>query len=594
MTAADVLEAFSLGPLSAALVHRGRIALANEAFGRAIGRDAAALTGRPLAEVLPPVDGAIPAPDPGTTRTYKTTLDGVPARVDLSAAPAARRDGTVLLSVVLTPVLEEADEAASRALLALSRELAEARREEDITAALARALEVLFPGRSFAIRLLDTGTLALRTLYARGRLRGRAQARLALRKVAVERTGLSREVLEAAGAQITEQDEPLFEGCDAALVVPLAVGGQLFGVVNLEYPLGGPGDRDSDAPLLFQLANHAALGVRNVRSFEELTYLKTYLEDLVEHANALILVVNRCREVIVWNAALVKLTGVPRDRVVGDDLFSYVPADERQALEAVLLRGFAREAVAGSETRLLRAGGEEVRVAVNTAPILAASGEVEGVVAIGQDLTLLRSLQAAAEHAERLAGIGRLVAGVVHELNNPLTAVNMYSDVLVEKLAQAGHDPADVEKLRAIKDSGLRIQRLARDLVSYARPAGARTEPVELAGVLEEAARLAKPALKESSAVLEKAFDEVPVIEGSRPALVQVFVNLVTNAAQALARGGHVRLRLQAGDGAARVVVEDDGEGMSEEVSRRAFEPFFTTRTGIGIGLGLPLLLGIV
>jgi PAS domain S-box-containing protein len=594
MTAADVLEAFSLGPLAGALVHRGRIALANEAFGRAIGQDAAALAGRPLVEVLPPVEGALPAPDLGTTRTYKTTLDGVPARVDLSAAPAARPDGTVLLSVVLTPVLAEADEAASRALLALSRELAEARREEDITAALARALEVLFPGRSFAIRLLDTGTLALRTLYARGRLRGRAQARLALRKVAVERTGLSREVLEAAGAQITEQDEPLFEGCDAALVVPLAVGGQLFGVVNLEYPLGGPGDRDGDAPLLYQLANHAALGVRNVRSFEELTALKTYLEDLVEHANALIFVVNRCREVIVWNAALVKLTGVSRERVVGDDLFSYVPADERQALEAVLLRGFAREAVAGYETRLLRAGGEEVRVAVNTAPILAASGEVEGVVAIGQDLTLLRSLQAAAEHAERLAGIGRLVAGVVHELNNPLTAVNMYSDVLVEKLAQAGHDPADVEKLRAIKDSGLRIQRLARDLVAYARPAGARTEPVELAGVLEEAARLAKPALKESSAVLEKAFDEVPVIEGSRPALVQVFVNLVTNAAQAIARGGRVRLRLQAGDGVARVVVEDDGEGMPEEVSRRAFEPFFTTRTGIGIGLGLPIVLGIV
>jgi PAS domain S-box-containing protein len=594
MTAADVLEAFALGPLSAALAHRGRIALANEAFGRAIGKDPAALAGRPLAEVLPPVDGVIPTPDPGTTRTYKTALDGVPARVDLSAAPAPRPDGTVLLSVVLTPVLEEADEAASRALLALSRELAEARREEEITAALARALEVLFPGRSFAIRLVDTGTLALRTLYSRGRLRGTAQARLALRKVALERTGLSREALEAAGALITEQDEPLFEGCDDALVVPLAVGGQLFGVVNLEYPVGGPGDRDSDAPLLFQLANHAALGVRNVRSFEELTYLKTYLEDLVEHANALIFVVNRCREVIVWNAALVKLTGLPRERVVGDDLFSYVPADERQALEAVLLRGFAREPVAGYETRLLRAGGEEVRVAVNTAPILASTGEVEGVVAIGQDLTLLRSLQAAAEHAERLAGIGRLVAGVVHELNNPLTAVNMYSDVLVEKLAQAGHDPADVEKLRAIKDSGLRIQRLARDLVAYARPAGARTEPVELAGVLEEAARLAKPALKESSAVLEKAFDEVPVIEGSRPALVQVFVNLVTNAAQALARGGRVRLRLDAADGAARVVVEDDGEGMSEEVSRRAFEPFFTTRTGIGIGLGLPIVLGIV
>jgi PAS domain S-box-containing protein len=376
--------------------------------------------------------------------------------------------------------------------------------------------------------------------------------------------------------------------------VPLTVSGNLFGVLNLEYEKGGPGDRDSDAPLLYQLANHAALGVRNVRSFEEHTTLKNYLEDLVEHANALILVVNRCREVIVWNAALVKLTGFGRDEVVGDDLFAFVPEDERPSLEDVLLRGFSGEAVAGYETRLLRVSGGEARIMVNTAPILDTAREVDGVVAIGQDLTLVRNLQAAAEHAERLAGIGRLVAGVVHELNNPLTAVNMYSDVLVEKLQATGHDPGDVEKLRAIKESGLRIQRLARDLVAYARPAGATTEPVELAPVLDEAARLAKPALKDRNAVLERELEEVPPVEASRPALVQVFVNLITNAAQASPSGGRIRLRLERAGDEVRIAVEDEGPGMDPEVARRAFEPFFTTRPGVGIGLGLPIVQGIV
>jgi signal transduction histidine kinase len=152
-----------------------------------------------------------------------------------------------------------------------------------------------------------------------------------------------------------------------------------------------------------------------------------------------------------------------------------------------------------------------------------------------------------------------------------------------------------VEKLRAIKESGLRIQRLARDLVSYARPAGARTEPVELAPVLEEAARLAKPALKDRNAVLERVFEQdVPPVEASRPALVQVFVNLVTNAAQASPFGGRVTLRLARVDGEVRVTVEDEGPGMAPEVARRAFEPFFTTRPGVGIGLGLPIVQGIV
>jgi signal transduction histidine kinase len=219
---------------------------------------------------------------------------------------------------------------------------------------------------------------------------------------------------------------------------------------------------------------------------------------------------------------------------------------------------------------------------------------VDDVIAIGQDLTLVRSLQAAAEHAERLAGIGRLVAGVVHELNNPLTAVNMYSDALVEKLGHGGHDPADVEKLRAIQEAGQRIQRLARDLVAYARPAGARTEPVELAGVIEEAARLAKPALKERAAFLEKRVLPSPPVEGSRASLVQVVVNLVTNAARAVPDGGHVTVSLAPDGGEVRLVVEDDGAGMAPEVAARAFEPFFTTRPAQGIGLGLPIVQGIV
>ncbi|HET8540512.1 MAG TPA: ATP-binding protein [Anaeromyxobacter sp.] len=592
--AADIVEAFARGPLAAALVQRGRVAEANEAFARALGTGLPALRGRALAELLPPAEGEVPEPGPGASLSYRTVVDGIPARVDLASARRPRPDGSLLVTAVLTPLLAQPDDAAERALLALSRELADARSEDHITRTLARALEVLFPGRSFAIRLVDPRTLALRTFYARGRLRGGARARLALRRAAVEKTGLSRSQLEEAGVSITEVDEPVFEGSEAAMVVPLAVGGALFGVLNVEYVHGGPGDRESDAPLLYRLANHAALGVRNVRSFEELTTLKNYLEDLVEHANALIFVVNRCREVIVWNAGLVKLTAFAREDAVGDDLFAFVPEDERKPLEEVLLRGFSGEAVAGYETRLLRAGGGEARIAVNTAPILDAAGEIDGVVAIGQDLTLVRSLQAAAEHAERLAGIGRLVAGVVHELNNPLTAVNMYSDVLVEKLQAAGHDPADVEKLRAIKESGLRIQRLARDLVSYARPAGAHTEPVELAPVLDEAARLAKPALKDRSAVLERVFEDVPPVEASRPALVQVFVNLVTNAAQASPPGGRVTLRLGRDAGEVKVVVEDEGAGMEPEVERRAFEPFFTTRPGVGIGLGLPIVQGIV
>ena len=174
------------------------------------------------------------------------------------------------------------------------------------------------------------------------------------------------------------------------------------------------------------------------------------------------------------------------------------------------------------------------------------------------------------------------------------TAVTMYSDVLLEKLTLARHDPVDLEKLRAVKESALRIQRLARDLTAYARPSSMRVEPCDLPAVMEEAARMAKPALKEANAEVVRTFDPVAPVEGNHASLVQVFVNLITNAAQASPSGGHVRLRLERAGSEVRVAVEDEGPGMDPEVARRAFEPFFTTRPGVGIGLGLPIVQGIV
>ena len=340
---------------------------------------------------------------------------------------------------------------ALEALLGLSRGLAQARTEDEIAGALVQALEALFPERAFAVRLVDPRTLALTTLYARGRLRAGARDRLTLRHRAVQRTGLSKEALLEAGVVLAEVDEPLFEECQRATAVPLAAGGQLFGVLNLEYGPDTPGDPKGDGQLLKQVANHAAVGVRDLRALDELTCLKSYLEDLIERANALILVIDRDRKVIVWNGALAALTGTDKPAALGADVLERVIPGDRPRLEAVLAAAFAGEPAQSVLLRLARAGGAEAPVSVNTAPVHGASGEVDGVIAIGQDLGPLRAAQAAAEHAERLAGIGRLVAGVVHELNNPLTAVTMYADALLEKLAARGHDPADLEKLRAIK-----------------------------------------------------------------------------------------------------------------------------------------------
>ncbi|BDG09671.1 ATP-binding protein [Anaeromyxobacter paludicola] len=520
----------------------------------------------------------------------KATGEAVPAEAGRKPAPRRKRRAPA----GATAAAEAA--AVLEILLGHSRDVALARNEEELTGATARAIEHLFSGCSFCIRLVDPKTLALTTLYARGRLKAQARERLALRRDAVRLGGLSEAALEAGGLAVVDRDEPVFEGCDRALAVPLTARGALFGVLNLEYGPDAPAAASAHEPLLLQVANHAALAVRNLRAIEELTFLKTYLEDLIENANALILVVNRDLEVLVFNRALSRLTGYAREEALGEELVDFVPEEERPRVQRVVRRTLEGEPVTSFETRIAVHAGGQARVAFNTSPIYGSSGEVEGVIAIGHDLTGLRAAEARAEQAQKLAEFGKLAAGIVHELNNPLTAIIAYSDNLVGRAALAGREPGELEKLRRIHEAGQRILRFSRDLLSYARPSSDRRELLELAVVLEQAAAMCEPALREVGARLERRLEPVPAVWGVRSGLIQVFVNLITNAAHALAPAdGVVTLELAAAGDHVAARVRDNGAGMEPEVRARIFEPFFTTKPdGRGAGLGLSIVQGIV
>jgi PAS domain S-box-containing protein len=473
-------------------------------------------------------------------------------------------------------------------LLTMSREIAAARDEGAVAQAVARGLEDLFPGRAFCLRFLDRKSLSLTSLHAHGRLR--AHARVVLRRAAVRKTGLCEDALVACGLAVGERDEPVLEGCERATAVPLAVGGELFGVLHVEYGPGVDGEPEQDEPLLLQIANHTAVAAKNLRTLEEVTYLKGFLEDLIENANALVLVADRARRLLVFNRALRRLTGLEKDEALGADLAELVVPEERARVTAALARAFDGEPVAGFETRLRVKGGGEARVLVNTSSLWGSSGEVEGMIAIGQDTTALRALERSAEQAQRLAELGQLAAGIVHELNNPLTAVTIYSETLHEKLARSpGAEPGDLEKLRTIREAGDRLLRFSRDLMAYARPAPERVEAVDAAALVEQAARMCEPALRRAQARLERRFEPIPAVHGVKASLLQLFVNLLTNAAQALPpAGGTVEVALApAGEGIA-LRVKDDGCGMTPDVRRRIFEPFFSTkadRDGTGLGL---------
>ncbi len=452
--------------------------------------------------------GARPMPAPGRSSTF---CSGPGRRC--AGAPAGTRPG----SPSSTRPFPGRIPGAARALLDLTRGLAQSHAQEDVAAVLARALSSLFPGRTHCIRLVDPKTLAPVAIRASAPVAGEGPPPVSLRGTAIRQAGLSEAALESGGLLLVTEDVPCCAGSVRAVAVPLAAGSQLLGVVSLEYPPGAPGDPGADEPLLVQVANPVGLGLRNLRSVAELTFLKNYLEELLENANALILVTNRQHHVLLFNRALSRLTGRGGEEALGADLLALLPERERDRTQAVLQRSIGGEAVTGFETRLAVRGGGEALVTFHTAPIVGHGGEVEGVIAIGQDLTALRAMERRAEHFQRLAAVGQLAAGIVHELNNPLVAVVTYSDHLLERRRGRELDPGDAEKLRRIRDAGERIQRLARDLIAYARPGADKPEPLDLGILLDQATRMCDPALREARARVLQEIAPAPPILGDGP-----------------------------------------------------------------------------
>jgi two-component system NtrC family sensor kinase len=198
----------------------------------------------------------------------------------------------------------------------------------------------------------------------------------------------------------------------------------------------------------------------------------------------------------------------------------------------------------------------------------------------------------------KLASLGQMAAGVVHELTNPLTSIVGYSDYLRAKAERERSDPADIERLRRIGESAGRILRFSRDLMAYARPSIEPPSPVAIHSVIDLALVFCEPLIRDNIAVERKFAPGLLAVLGVRDQLTQVFVNLFTNACHAMEPEGGaltVETTRAASPTMLRCSVSDTGHGIDKENMARIFEPFFTTKPdGRGTGLGLSIVRNIV
>jgi signal transduction histidine kinase len=202
-------------------------------------------------------------------------------------------------------------------------------------------------------------------------------------------------------------------------------------------------------------------------------------------------------------------------------------------------------------------------------------------------------LQEQLRHADRLATIGQLAAGVAHELNEPLASVLSFAELLKE---DAGLSAQGTKDLSTILTAALHARVVVRQLLFFAREVPTIKQAVDVGSVVVEALSLLQSRFDKENVECElKLAPDIPKTVADPAQLHQVVVNLLVNALQAMPGGGRLTVRTTADEEFVYLVVEDTGVGMSEEVKKNMFLPFFTTKeVGQGTGLGLPVVHGIV
>jgi PAS domain S-box-containing protein len=265
-----------------------------------------------------------------------------------------------------------------------------------------------------------------------------------------------------------------------------------------------------------------------------------------------------------------------------------------QALFGEIVSG--RQSFASLEIRVRHKLGDWRRIRCHFSPLCDETGKIDGVIVSGRDVTELKRLEEQLIQAEKLAAMGQMLAGVAHELNNPLTAILGVTELLRER---QGLEDIIKRQLELTHRQARRAARIVQNLLEFSRPALPHKKPTDVNSLVERTLQLHEHSLRRNNIEVEfQPQAGLPAVIGDANQLMQVFLNLLSNAEQAIREireTGRILIRTGRLGTHLFVTIQDDGCGILPDALPRLFDPFYTTkRPGGGTGLGLSISMSIV
>jgi PAS domain S-box-containing protein len=332
------------------------------------------------------------------------------------------------------------------------------------------------------------------------------------------------------------------------------------------------------------------------RNFEkQLERDKLFIDQLIESANALVAAANEKGNIVIFNRRFEDVSGYTKSEALGHNPLELLVPKEYRKMVSERFRSIRGEPVVEIEIPIISKEGKQLMVTWNAAAVNLPSGHA-AVVVVGQDVTNQKRMQEELIQSKKLASIGELVSGVAHELNNPLTVIMGYSQLLIaEQSLQDRHR----QMAQKVLDAAGRSKRIVENLLAFARKKKLQKQQVNINQVIENTLSLREHNFAVNNVAIKREYEQqLPLIYADGHQLQQVFLNLINNAFDSMSEanhGGNLEVRTSKTNGLIVIEVIDDGPGVPEAIQDKIFDPFFTTKeVGKGTGLGMSLSYGIV
>jgi len=330
------------------------------------------------------------------------------------------------------------------------------------------------------------------------------------------------------------------------------------------------------------------------QSQTELQKERDFSSKILSHTQSLILVTDTDGVISYANRRWSGL-GFQQNQVLGQPFPELCAPPRRAALRDALAAVARGQQVDNFDLPLVRSDGASGQFSVNLSPIHGEDGKVSSIVVVMTDVTDSAVLRAKLVHAEKMAAVGQLVSGVAHEVNNPLTAILGFTDLLMENPELPESARRD---LRVILQEAQRTKQIVQNLLSFARQMPPQRQPVQLNSILQRTVHLRSyDFISHGIQVVERLDESLPQVVGDSHQLQQVFLNILNNAYDAVREStrtaGCIEVISARGNAFVEISFRDNGTGIADP--ERIFDPFFTTKdVGKGTGLGLSICYGIV